>query len=216
MHLLSSTAGLRGELLSPCMVCTISIADAGQWRAQFPQDVSPVAEIHIDVLTTARPTFVELLVARSIGFIAPDGHTEEHMLHSGRQYPLEKSMRGCMKVEKSVEVDRTLFGHDVIHNWHAVQWLVKFSMLSAPGGANGVLRMGRFLSFKVVTTLPYGFSAALIAIADAITPPIARKLRLPVSGCPFSGLFLMLSSFKIVFWEIGVRTCKIWHFLCNY
>ena len=58
---------------------------------------------------------------------------------------------------------------------------------------------GVFLSFKVVTTLPYGFSAALIAIADAITPPIARKLRLPVSGCPFSGLFLMLSSFKIVF-----------------
>jgi hypothetical protein len=47
---------------------------------------------------TAWPICMLDFSATVMGRMAPVGHTSEHLVHSGRQYPRSYDISGCMKV----------------------------------------------------------------------------------------------------------------------
>ena len=131
-------AGMRGERLFPSSELTICIAPVGQWRAQFPQFTPSVMETQFFMINTAWPTWVEDFCSRVIGRMAPVGHTSEHFVHSGRQYPRSYDISGCISRSSLVEGESTPFGHADTHNWQAVQCWSKLRALNEPGGTRCV------------------------------------------------------------------------------
>jgi hypothetical protein len=80
----------------------------------------------------------------------------EHLVHSGRQYPLSYDISGCIKVIRDVDGLRTWLGQTLTQSWHDVQWSAKFFTLSDPAGRIGVWRSG-FLAFSMTASPPSTF-----------------------------------------------------------
>jgi hypothetical protein len=74
----------------------------------------------------------------------------EHLVHSGRQYPLSYDISGCMRVMIDVDGLNTWLGHTLTQSWHAVQWSVKFFRLSDPAGTSGVCLSGFSAPLRVI------------------------------------------------------------------
>ena len=68
-----------------------------------------------------------------------------------------------MKFSGDDDGRRTLFGHELTHNWQAVQWSVKFFRLDDPAGTTGVVR-SCFLFMPVNGTLLPFFASAVTAV----------------------------------------------------
>lgn len=114
---------------------------------------------------------MELFSSMLIGWMAPAGQTEAHLLHSERQYPSSKDISGCIRCSKLVEGRNTWFGHAEMQSWQAVQWLVKCLTLIEPAGFGERLRTGIFLSS--ITAKP---PSTFFAFASMAAPATKRAL----------------------------------------
>ena len=118
------------------------IAPEGQCLAQFPQLTPSVFTTHKERSVTALPICMELFSSMLIGRMAPAGHTEEHSVHSGLQYPFSNPIWGIMKDESDEDGLSTPLGQLLTQSWQATQWSVKFFRLPEPAGTSGVLLTG--------------------------------------------------------------------------
>ena len=121
MHLSSFTVGIISDFGSSGFFFTILIAPAGQWRAQLPHFTSSVFTTQASRLTTAWPIWIDDFSSLVIGLMAPAGQMSEHLVHSGRQYPLSYDISGIMRVMSDVEGLSTWLGHTLTQSWQAVQ-----------------------------------------------------------------------------------------------
>jgi len=121
MHLSSFTVGIINDFGSSGFFFTILIAPAGQWRAQLPHFTSSVFTTQASRLMTAWPIWIDDFSSLVIGLMAPAGQMSEHLVHSGRQYPLSYDISGIMRVMSDVEGRRTWLGHTLTQSWQAVQ-----------------------------------------------------------------------------------------------
>ena len=81
----SLMAGMLGDSSFSGSDGIISIAPAGQWRAQLPHSTPSVSGTQFFLIHTAWPVCMADLSAGVISLMAPVGHTSEHRVHSGRQ-----------------------------------------------------------------------------------------------------------------------------------
>ncbi len=88
----------------------MEIAPTGQWRAQLPHSTPSVSGTQLALTQTACPIWTDDLSATDMGRMAPVGHTSEHRVHSGRQYPRSYDDSGCMSVARSVDGRNTSLG----------------------------------------------------------------------------------------------------------
>ena len=174
MHLSSFTVGIISDLGSSGFFRTILIAPAGQWRAQLPQLTPSVFTTQLSRFTTACPIWIDDFSSLVIGRIAPAGQMSEHLVHSGRQYPLSYDISGCMRVMIDVDGLNTWLGHTLTQSWHAVQWSVKFFRLSDPAGTSGVCLSG-FSARSMAVRPPSTFISC--AFAATAVPAIADDTR---------------------------------------
>lgn len=134
MHRSVLMAGIFSERLSPSTEGIICMAPVGQWRAQLPQACPSVKGMQFFLTHTAWPIWVDDFTSRVIGRMAPVGHTSEHLVHSGRQYPRSYVISGCISRVRSVDGVSTPLGHTDTHSWQAVQCCAKWRALRAPDG----------------------------------------------------------------------------------
>lgn len=190
MHFSVSTEGMRLEFLSSGFLRIIFIAPAGQWREQFPQSTSSVLTMQFSLIHTACPVCMEDFSSLSIPVMAPAGHTSEHFVHSGRQYPFLKLISGCMSLMRLSEGTSTLFGHTDTHSWHAVQCDCIFLRLNAPAGRTGTVLFG--FCFSTSTARPpstFFVSALTIEVAANTAVPVSMALLALSAFSCFSGSF---------------------------
>ena len=121
MHLSSLTVGIISDFGSSGSFLTIRMAPAGQWRAQLPQLTSSVLTTQLSRLITACPIWIEDFSSTVTGLMAPAGQMSEHLVHSGRQYPLSYDISGCIRVISDVDGLSTWLGHTLMQSWHPVQ-----------------------------------------------------------------------------------------------
>ena len=125
IHSSSFTIGtilmLPSGCLNPPLFSTILMAPDGQCLAQLPQLTPSVFTTQLSRFTTACPIWIDDFSSLVIGRIAPAGQMSEHLVHSGRQYPLSYDISGCISVRSDVEGLRTWFGHTLTQSWHDVQ-----------------------------------------------------------------------------------------------
>lgn len=140
------TIGICGEFSLSGSEGIMSIAPAGQCRAQFLHSTPSVNTTQFSLTQTAWPICIADLSAAVIFLIAPAGHTSEHLVHSGRQYPLSYETSGCISVSIPVEGLNTPLGHTDTYSWQPVQCEAMLLRLCAPGGTIGVSLSGIFLS----------------------------------------------------------------------
>jgi hypothetical protein len=85
MQYSSSTAGIIAEFSSSGSLGTISMAPAGQWRAQLPHSIPSAMGRQFFFTHTAWPIFVDILSSIATGLMAPVGQISEQRVHSGLQ-----------------------------------------------------------------------------------------------------------------------------------
>ena len=118
MQTASSTLGtLTPRVSSSIMV----MAPVGQRLAQLPHLV-PFSATQRFLFMRAVPMWYCVFSSREIFMIAPEGHTSEQRVHSGRHQPFSYPMRGCMRCSRSVEGLNTLLGQADTQSWHAVHF----------------------------------------------------------------------------------------------
>ena len=105
------------------------------------------------------------------GRIAPAGQTFEHLVHSGRQYPLVNSISGCISVLTSPDGFSTLFGQAPTQSWQAMQWSEKCFRLCDPAGLRGI-RLS-------LSSLPSLLSETLAAFTGRLP-----SARVPTASAP--------------------------------
>lgn len=107
--------------------------------------------------------------------IAPLGHTSEHLVHSGRQYPCSNDISGCIKLPSSFEGLKTWLGQAETHGRQPVHFFLKPAIPSEPGGTMSVPRSGCFLT-SISAKPPSNFLAnAFFAVATANNDEIVKN-----------------------------------------
>ena len=160
---------------------TIVIAPTGQCRAQLPHATPSRNGTQFFSTHTAWPICVADSSAGVSFSIAPAGHTSEHFVHSGRQYPLSYDISGCINVSSLVEGRNTSFGQTETQSWQAVQCVRILRNPRAPGGTSGVVRSGTFLS-RITAKPPSTFFSCALRAEETRTSHIpVKKLRRALS-----------------------------------
>lgn len=149
----------------------------------MPHSTPSVRGMQLAFIHTAWPICVADFSARVIGRMAPVGHTSEHLVHSGRQYPRSYDISGCISFVRSVDGRSTPLGHTDTQSWQAVQCCVKCCSPMAPGGTMACLRRGVFFSSMMARPPSTFFSCAFMAAVVASRAVVARKLLRALSIC---------------------------------
>ena len=196
ISLLSASSHRRPSRCTPAWSGTICMAPAGHLRAQSPHGLPSLTGTQRLRVHTACPTCMAVRSSTVTGCMADVGHTSEHRVHSGRQYPRSKLTSGCMKWSRLLLGRSTSLGHALMQSWHAVQCVRRFRMESEPGGVMGFSRCG--FSFLMMSASPPSvvlgsiFFCALASAVPASSATPVRTARRPVSSVVFSSLWVGL------------------------
>jgi hypothetical protein len=100
----------------------------GHLAAHNPQLRRSAETMHRFFMKIADPVLILFLSDTVSSLIAPDGHTEPHLVQSGRQKPAVKSIFGSKIPKMPYSRNpgcKTRVGQTLTQRWQAVQYSVK-------------------------------------------------------------------------------------------